>query len=475
MVEGRSGVGQGSAERGIILLIVLWVMIVLALLGTSYFHLSSLEMLASRNDLDKLQARLLADSAIELAVAVLEEESALGYHDLNSVWSGGGETSLFQMTPFGEGVFQIYTDNIYSEEGGTRYGLRDESSKININTADLEMLAKLPGVDAEMAAAIVDWRDSDETTSPNGAETEYYNNLDDPYDAANAPFESVTELLRVRGFSPMVLYGEDANRDGTLQTAEGDGEENLPPDNGDNELDRGLLPYITVHSYERNVNAEGQARLNLNTASEEDLRQRLADHVSDENLRKVIRYREKKKFENLVQLLTGEGVDLSEGQGGQEGGAGAGNQATAQPETKGGAVASSTQTGALVTATEFEQIIDEVTLSDEEYLPGRININTAPLEVLVCLPGIDQRVAEQIVERRSSELGAFQTVADLATIEGLSFESIGKLLDLVCVRSNVFEILAVGYLPNRQALAAIEAKIDRGGRGARLLVYRNLR
>src|SRR3972149_8298506 len=119
-----------SREKGIILLMVLWVMIVLTLLGTSFFHLSSLDIQGSRNELEKFQAELLADSAVHLAMSVLEKDSALGYHDLNSTWSGAENN--FEAVEFGAGLFQIYSDDL-SEEGGTRYGFRDDSSKLNPN------------------------------------------------------------------------------------------------------------------------------------------------------------------------------------------------------------------------------------------------------------------------------------------------------------------------------------------------------
>lgn len=53
-----------SGRNGLILLIVLWVMVVLSILGTSYYHLSTIEFLTNRNDLEKLQAELLAESAL---------------------------------------------------------------------------------------------------------------------------------------------------------------------------------------------------------------------------------------------------------------------------------------------------------------------------------------------------------------------------------------------------------------------------
>jgi DNA uptake protein ComE-like DNA-binding protein len=356
--------------------------------------------------------------------------------------------------------------------------MRDESSRLNLNTASLEMLQNLSLLTSEQAAAIVDWRDTDSTTTPGGAENDYYNELEDPYDCANAPLQSVAEVLRVKGFSPTLLYGEDANRDGVLQTAEDDGDENDPPDNGDGELDRGILPYVTTSSYSTNLNAAGEKRLNLNTASNRELRSRLEGRVSKENLRKIVQYRKKKKFESIAQLLTGEGVEKTvEEKSGEEDRDEDEelDKVGSDGEAASAVLSESTQEGALVSFDEFKAIVDDLTITEDEKLPGLINVNTAPREVLVCLPGMTNQLADRIVERRSSDLGSFTTVADLGTVEGVDAEKFGSLLPYITVRSTVFEVLAVGYLPERKAYSSIEAKIDLGGEGAKLVYYRVIR
>ncbi len=92
-----------------------------------------------------------------------------------------------------------------------RYGLTDEQSKININTSDAGTLTRIlqiagdldPQSAEEIAYNIIDWRDSDSTFEhPNyGAEDDYYNHLQAPYAAKNAPFEVIDELLLVKGIN----------------------------------------------------------------------------------------------------------------------------------------------------------------------------------------------------------------------------------------------------------------------------------
>ena len=54
---------------------------------------------------------------------------------------------------------------------------------------------------------------------------------------------------------------------------------------------------------------------------------------------------------------------------------------------------------------EFEQIADSLTTTDEEVLRGLVNVNTAPKEVLMCLPGLEESDAEALVSYRKSNDG----------------------------------------------------------------------
>jgi general secretion pathway protein K len=85
----------------------------------------------------------------------------------------------------------------------------DESGKVDLNGADLDLVANLmQAVGAErnvarkLAAAVMDWRDSDVLTQPEGgAEDADYESEDLPYGAKDAPFETVAELRLVLGMT----------------------------------------------------------------------------------------------------------------------------------------------------------------------------------------------------------------------------------------------------------------------------------
>src|SRR5262249_22414064 len=71
-----------------------------------------------------------------------------------------------------------------------------------------------------------------------------------------------------RGFTPALLYGEDANWNYQLDPNEDDAEVQFPPDNKDGKLDSGLRPYCTVCSFDLNRAKDGSRRLNLNDSND---------------------------------------------------------------------------------------------------------------------------------------------------------------------------------------------------------------
>jgi len=57
--------------------------------------------------------------------------------------------------------------------------------------------------------SIMDWRDEDDLHRLNGAESDYYLTLSPPYTAKNDLFDSVEDLLWVRGMTAELFYGRE--------------------------------------------------------------------------------------------------------------------------------------------------------------------------------------------------------------------------------------------------------------------------
>ncbi|HET7463775.1 MAG TPA: hypothetical protein VFJ82_21145 [Longimicrobium sp.] len=84
--------------------------------------------------------------------------------------------------------------------------VRAAGTRVDVNTADVEMLSRLfraagvPAFSADsLADAVADWRDDDDLPRPLGAERPWYG-ARERFLPRNAPFQDVRELHRVRGW-----------------------------------------------------------------------------------------------------------------------------------------------------------------------------------------------------------------------------------------------------------------------------------
>jgi general secretion pathway protein K len=183
-------------QRGIALILVLWLTILLTVIGGSFAYGMRNEALAARNTLSLAQARALADGAIYRTVFELMRPRGLA-----DVWATDGMVHAW-------------------DEDGSRIAVSalDESGKIDLNTAPDALIKGLlqtaGALDTDAAGQLVDviddWKDVDDLRRPNGAEAPDYQAAGLNYKPANAPFEAVAELQRVLGMTP-AIYGRIAD------------------------------------------------------------------------------------------------------------------------------------------------------------------------------------------------------------------------------------------------------------------------
>ncbi|MFO7461628.1 MAG: type II secretion system minor pseudopilin GspK [Desulfatiglandales bacterium] len=84
---------------------------------------------------------------------------------------------------------------------------------------------------------------------------------------------------------------------------------------------------------------------------------------------------------------------------------------------------------------EGKRLLDYLTI----YSDGKVNINTAPKEVLECLSDfMDAALAESIIEFRRDE--DFMSIDDLKNVPGMSDEVFAELRDWVTVKTSTFSL-----------------------------------
>jgi general secretion pathway protein K len=186
-----------ASQRGIALLLVLWVLTILTAIVFSFALLTRTETHSTISFIERMQQRYYAEAGMERAIAeIIYRRKNLRNEDAG-IWKT-------DRTP--------YSDRV----GDGRYSVRiiDESGKIDVNAASEILLKNLfleLGVkdgDADIIVdSIMDWKDKDELHRLHGAESDYYQSLPNPYNAKNADFDALDELLLVKGMTPEILYG----------------------------------------------------------------------------------------------------------------------------------------------------------------------------------------------------------------------------------------------------------------------------
>ncbi|MBC8255737.1 MAG: helix-hairpin-helix domain-containing protein [Candidatus Marinimicrobia bacterium] len=64
---------------------------------------------------------------------------------------------------------------------------------------------------------------------------------------------------------------------------------------------------------------------------------------------------------------------------------------------------------------------------------GKVDINTAEIEELKSLPGVGEKTAEKIINKRN-ELGAFSVLEDLMLVPGIGKKTFEKLLPYIQIQ-----------------------------------------
>lgn len=201
-----------KGEQGAVLLVVLWTLIVLMVMALQLGQSMRIEGMTT--DTYQQEAK-----AYYLAVAGLNRSL---YHILMAESQGRTLLSLqssVEVEPEPADTWIRADGTWYGEEfreGGYRVRVSDEGAKINLNQVDdvaLKQVFLNLGMEQKfaeaLADAILDWRDPDDLKRLNGAERDYYLSLPTPYPAKDAPFDSVDELLLVRGVTHQLFFGQD--------------------------------------------------------------------------------------------------------------------------------------------------------------------------------------------------------------------------------------------------------------------------
>jgi competence ComEA-like helix-hairpin-helix protein len=457
-----------------ILVGLLWCVALLSIVVVGVLHTSRIDLMAVKNYGDRIQAHYLALAGIEKAKALLYQNA----HDRSrSAKNHSGELynapDKFRDVTFGRGKFRVFRRGRQDEGGGIIYGISDEESRLNVNSASMEQLTNINRMTPNVASAILDWRGGGDAVNPGGANAEYYLSLQPPYKPRHGALLTVRELLLVRGVTRDLLFGQDKHQNGLLPAA-GDGEDDsLSGDNLSADTDAGWAGMLTVCSTDKNVNAGGQDRVNVQSADENALT--AVKGITSQMARAIVSYRGQNQLQSIADLL-----DVTSGQNqnqnqNQNQGRGSGQNSNQGGQSQSGGQGSSNSGsgsgGKVISQDVLLEFADDVTTADGKDLAGLININTAGLDVLACLPGVDRQLAQAIISYRQSS-GSFPNTAHLLKVGGMTQQIFKQIAPVVTARSETFRILSEGKVISTGARQRIQAIVHVGLNDISTLCYR---
>ncbi len=252
------------SQRGIALLIVVSMLTVIGIIGVAFAFSMFLERQASRQFVSTVQARYLAESGVQHGWALLDEDR-LGSRsdDLTEAWAKAPAGTDVAVDDAGAPDARWWLVNDASDRPVGRYAMKisDEAAKANLNAAqadpsllglgamNLTTLLQEAGVhNAHEAALAIERYQYGDDGRPGLAQ------VDDDGDGA---------VDDAQEYQPLALRGDDRRIDNLEDLASIAGL--------DHEIITRLSQFMTVYSWDLNVGVSGKARVNVNTATAEEL------------------------------------------------------------------------------------------------------------------------------------------------------------------------------------------------------------
>ncbi len=188
-----------TTQDGVALVLVLLIVAMATTIAVFMAQQQGFWQRGMENGRDRAQARRIAEAGIDWARAVLADDASVNQYDsAREMWA-----IQFPAIPVEGGEVQ---GTINDQQG--LFNLNNLVVNGAVSTPDLvrfqRLLAAL-GLPPALGSTLADWMDANSETMANGAEDEYYMNLDKSYRCANRPLSDIGELVWVKGFDAATI------------------------------------------------------------------------------------------------------------------------------------------------------------------------------------------------------------------------------------------------------------------------------
>jgi DNA uptake protein ComE-like DNA-binding protein len=418
------GVQTRRKEQGFLLVAVLVIVVLASMVALSLLFRMRAEEAAFAASAGSEQAWYAAMSGIQQAMSLAQGKDA-------ALWQNN-PGALSRQLVLDDGsdkwYFTVFTAGP-PEESQPRFGLTDENRKLNLNKATAEMLQKCTFLSGQQIEAITG---SSTTTNAVSMADPLATSVLFP-EAARVHLTTLDDLLKLPGFTPGVIYGEDANHNFHLDPNEDDGAQQFPPDDADGQLFLGLQDVATVFSYEFDLASDGSTRFQLNSSNrtipEGLLSESAATYLQAAWSNKVIFKTPADLLEAKLKVKDAEGKEVEIASG--------------------------------ITAKELPLVLDKLTANFDQRRVGLININTAGTKVLQTIPGVSEAKAESITQARENLATELRDSPAWLYSEGvLTADEFKTAAPFLTARSGQFHFNVLGYAVPSGRYRVYEVVID---------------
>jgi len=438
-------------RRGSVVLIVLWAISLGAILVAAIQLSARRQTMSGIDAVERVRARWAARAGVERMIA------HLAYHtefpdpdDAFAVYRDLADHAYSEQ----EEIFLAHYAIEHYRDGQVYAGPIDEHSKFNINLAAENQNALLNiGMFQDQVDAIVDWIDEDDEITGQGAEAAYYLMNSFPYTPRNSFMRSIAEMELVAAIDPLYVREEDWNYNNLFDPNEDDGDLMEPRDNADRVLEQGWAKYLTATSVSGGLSPSGLPRLYLPDALPEEVMQRTGtSQIQAEALTWF-----GLNPDNSMSLLWINPVNFI-----REDGSFA--PLDGQPANE----------ALPLDANQMIAVFGELTMDDPNYrLPGKININTVPENVLTEMLDLDPAVTDEIIYYRERSPQGFRSLVELIGVSpNFTAPVMADITDVLDVTSNVFTVTSRGWSEKTGTEVQLIVVVDRSTLPVRILEYR---
>lgn len=369
-------------QSGLSLVSTLWILTILSILAAQLLYSIHIEQRTQRNFLDRSKFHYAARAGFEWTLAVMRSDQT-PFDSLGETWAEPIQGQVADGIQVGN--FLNYQVTVV-----------DEASKVNINAADVGLISNL------LAQA---------GAPPDDESTEVLANKI----VEGRPYRTVRDLARVEGMTSELLYGDQPSSSitntGTFSQTD------TPQQQGLTAI-QGLVGLSTIYSVDASTDPSGEPLVNVNTADAEALTKVTAQQnqpvFTQAEAESLIQQRDFDKFAALLDvqavsddLFNNIRDQLTTEDSNQQ-------ESETSPETS------------LPTA-DNQQF---PTANDEG---GKVNINTADVETLESLDGIDQGIAERIISHREGQ-GLFQNIDAIKEVKMVTQQEFIGIVDKITLK-----------------------------------------